>query len=227
MKKKLLTLCILMLVMMNCSIFFASADNIVNDDIIVTFDASSNKFKANDEFGLFNKCKNLMPGDSVSQTVILNVKNIKDQKVTISLQSDDTDTNYDKLMQQFIYIVKKSDGTNIVNKMSDGIILGAYKNDNKEKLEIEIEIPTSVGNELQGLKTDMVWTFTATTSSISSSSTEEVNQTPEPNPGKHENPKTGDELNNILNKFLVLILILCILIGFCFIKKYTLRKIKY
>ena len=165
----------------------------------VTFDASTQKFEfANcDKYvddiypDLFSDMKNVMPGDTVSQTIKIKVNNAGSNTVKLYLkpvdasqQEDGLDAapisdDYKKLCggsHPATLSVRLNNNLNEVydgvliaitqngstTPVSDGVYLGAYNSQsNTGKITANLSLPIEAGNEYQGLTAKVGWAFLA------------------------------------------------------------------
>lgn len=161
-----------------CCVFAASAFA-DNNDVTVTcdihhgestpeFSFSTLPFQGNSNPDLFPDMKGLMPGDSVTQEITLDVKNVKnttiqsDSVVGIYLKAQNGNENYNRLLadQDVSYEVKKGD-TVITGDMvgEKGVLLGTFTDDGKAKVTVTLNIGKNAGNELQNLIAQVDWVF--------------------------------------------------------------------
>lgn len=161
-----------------CCVFAASAFA-NNDDVTVSCDIhhgeskpefhfSTSAFGSNANPDLFPDMKDLMPGDSVTQEITLDVKNVKntaiqkDSVVGIYLKAQNGNENYSRLLgdEDVSYRVQKGD-TVITGDMLDekGVLLGTFTDDGKAKITVTLNIGKNAGNELQNLVAMVDWVF--------------------------------------------------------------------
>lgn len=137
---------------------------------------------------LFPEMKGLMPGDSVQQTIKVKVKNAGADTVKLMLKAEDvtaepdrnpTNDDYDKLVSyktesgEGVTLSVKFDGQSYSGELTklvadaaadqtQGVYLGAYTGKDSEKeLTVDLSIPLTAGNELQGLTAQLGWVITA------------------------------------------------------------------
>ncbi len=123
---------------------------------------------------LFTGFKDLMPGDSVTQSITVDARGIDDGTVYIRLRTDDdpatsgaTDaelTAYEKLLADGnVSLLISQDGKPIAQQsLKNGILLGKFRKNTKPiDLDVTLSISTAAGNELQGLQAGIGWVFTA------------------------------------------------------------------
>lgn len=138
----------------------------------ITFDSS-----------FFNKLGNMLPGDSVSENIVLLNKSHSDNEYYLSIDYDDLTTEELALLQKIKLLIKKQNGNVLVNSnlgSKNQYNLGIYKIGEGENLKIEIFIPVDVNNDFSKICTKIKWKFSY--KNLSDDSEDEV----------VPNPITGD-----------------------------------
>lgn len=120
---------------------------------------------------LFQKMTDLVPGDTISQDIIVNTEGLSNLAwIDLSLKAEasskgaDAQAAYDTLMAEdnVTMTVKNSkDGSTVSSgKLSEGVNLGTLYRNDELKLTVTLAIPVEAGNELQGLAAGIDWIFT-------------------------------------------------------------------
>lgn len=155
---------------------------------------------------LFQNFKKVMPGDTISQTVVIKGENIE-TKADLYLLSE-TEGNIKTSDDIDIMIFKDSEllfnsSLNNSENPSKNTLLHTFSGDEDIELLVVLKVPVTVGNEVAGKMESVKWTFAV----------QEAGDMYLP-----ENPKTGDS-----NEIILYVLIAIIsLVGISF----TSKKIK-
>lgn len=120
---------------------------------------------------LFPEFKEMMPGDHITQDIIVSVENT-DGPVSIYLQAKkdentgDSGSEGENLFQN-VYLTVKADGKVISSgSLGDtegpekGVKIFAFENPGEKKLEVTLDVSEEAGNELMDAQTTVDWTFT-------------------------------------------------------------------
>lgn len=115
---------------------------------------------------------NLVPGDQAHQTITVSAKNLMGGTARISLRTEpnldniteDEQADYAKLLnnEESVELIVAQDGTEISSgSLSEGVVLGTFREGDEVTLTVTLNIPVEAGNELQGLQAAIAWVFTA------------------------------------------------------------------
>lgn len=148
----------------------------------IEFDNALFHFLGKAEPDLFNEFKNMMPGDKVTQKILVGTKNIGSDTVKMYLRvepvqgdSDDikaANADYQKLLnevgKEWVTLTVKQDGKELAESgqiargdLKNGVLLGTFTGNKTSELEVTLDIDINAGNELQGLTAAVDWVFTA------------------------------------------------------------------
>lgn len=114
---------------------------------------------------LFVGMKELMPGDSVKNTVTVGVKNFSDLKVkdiTIFAKAVDNSEkgDYSTIVNaKDVEFSVTKDGKEIFTKLGEPVSLGTFTANGSTELDVTIKIKETAGNELQDLFGSIDWQF--------------------------------------------------------------------
>ncbi len=141
---------------------------------------------------LFASLKSIVPGDSITQNIILSVRQIpSDQQVTIYLQAQSENDDYNALLESATLQVVH-DGEEITQSLAQPVTLGVFDSAQTKETTVTLTVPISVGNEISGLSANIDWVFSA-----EYAPEDEVDPTATPSvsaisPSQNQNsPKTG------------------------------------
>ena len=127
----------------------------------IIYDDNTNKHITIDN-GFFNKLGNMLPGDSVSESLILLNKSSSKNEYYLSIDYDNLTEEELKLLQKIRLLIKKQNGdvlvdSNLENKSKYN--LGIYETGKGETFKIEVSIPEDVNNDFSKLYTKIKWDF--------------------------------------------------------------------
>ena len=136
----------------------------------VTYDGAKEAFEVTDANGivgadrvgdLFTNFKDVIPGDSLVQDIVVSVENAKPKNtVKLMMKAENPDDVYTQLMKSMTITV--FNGTEeITSKLSEGVLLGTFEKDGTLNVTAKLDIPVEAGNEIQGLTGQIDWVFTA------------------------------------------------------------------
>ena len=121
---------------------------------------------------LFQNFKNLLPGDTVDQTIT--VQNTTPHIVRLWLAADPAVAEADQDFLSQMQLTVKAEDSTIFDATADqqdglaptedspyGVLLGTFKNRGTVQLTATIKVPDSMGNDYMDEKGIMPWTFTA------------------------------------------------------------------
>ena len=190
----------LMLVLLSCVS--------VNAESQVIYDSNANEFvfspgSDHSPTDLFENFKNVMPGDSLTQSIT--VKNDEDNevKVNIYLRALGAKEGSEELLSKLnLKVAKSSDNrmaymfdaaANETDGLSEWVLLGTLYSGGEVNLEVTLDVPIELGNEFQDAAGYLEWEF-------------KVEELPI-DPDDPEPPKTGEEIKGyLLAAFVVLAL---------------------
>lgn len=138
------------------------------DDGIV-FENSLISLINTDRPDLFVDFKEMMPGDTRTQTITVGARNTGWDTVRMYLrvqptEDEDARAAYELLMSygDWVKLTVSQDGEVLSEgDLSDGVLLGTFQGEGKTELQVELSIDIQAGNELQGLVAAVDWVFTA------------------------------------------------------------------
>lgn len=121
---------------------------------------------------LFRNFKNLLPGDTVDQTIT--VQNTTPHIVRLWLAADPAVAEADQDFLSQMQLTVKAEDSTIFDATADqqdglaptedspyGVLLGTFKNRGTVQLTATIKVPDSLGNAYMGKEGIVPWTFTA------------------------------------------------------------------
>jgi len=121
---------------------------------------------------LFRNFKNLLPGDTVDQTIT--VQNTTPHIVRLWLAADPAVAKEDQDFLSQMQLTVKAEDSTIFDATADqqdglaptedspyGVLLGTFKNRGTVQLTATIKVPDSLGNAYMGKEGIVPWTFTA------------------------------------------------------------------
>ena len=121
---------------------------------------------------LFQNFKNLLPGDTVDQTIT--VQNTTPHIVRLWLAADPAVAKDDQDFLSQMQLTVKAEDSTIFDATADqqdglaptedspyGVLLGTFKNRGTVQLTATIKVPDSLGNDYMDEKGIVPWTFTA------------------------------------------------------------------
>ena len=121
---------------------------------------------------LFQNFKNLLPGDTVDQTIT--VQNTTPHIVRLWLAADPAVAKEDQDFLSQMQLTVKAEDSTIFDATADqqdglaptedspyGVLLGTFKNRGTVQLTATIKVPETMGNDYMDKKGTVPWTFTA------------------------------------------------------------------
>lgn len=127
----------------------------------VIYDGLRHEFRLDNinENDFFNEFKGVIPGDTRSQTIEFDYQNIsKKSDVYLKATCDEEAKNLFKDMTANIYVNNKL----LIEKgfVFDDMHIDELTDSKKQNLRIEVQIPTSIGNEISGKSIHIKWVIT-------------------------------------------------------------------
>ena len=121
---------------------------------------------------LFPNMKNLMPGDEAEQEIKVKATSLGKGHVNMYLMVDESDLeditqdehdDYVKLLAAAGVTLEVKQGNKVLDEVALGkrIMLGKLENDESVDLTVNLKVPLTAGNELQGLQAAIAWVFIA------------------------------------------------------------------
>ena len=149
-----------------CSLFTnACASNITYDDVSekLIFDTTS---KSNPK-DLFENFKNLMPGDKITQEVVIKNKGTNRVDIELYLRSLGAEDEASKKLLSELKLTVKQNGNSTLfeapasetSTLTDWVFLGTIRKGAEIKLNLTLEVPITVGNEFQDAAGTVKWQF--------------------------------------------------------------------
>ena len=136
----------------------------------VTLNGSTRAFEftnAGSGNDLFTKMSNVMPGDSITQDIVVRAANISGQRAQISLKAEPAlegsngRTGMETLLNSGKVTLEVYQGSNLLatGKLAEGVSLGRLNNNQSLNLTVKLDIAKEAGNEIAGLNGEIDWVF--------------------------------------------------------------------
>ncbi len=190
--KKLFALCSILVLTLSFSLVSLASE--ITPKVIFSAKDESFSFEnvANVENpDLFTSFKDVISGDVINQKVEVHINDLeKTDTVKIYLQSETEDPVYRELLKSLNVTVENA-GEDITARLADQVLLGTFKADDVVALNIKLDIPVTVGNEIKSLEAYTDWILTAEIIENSVLPKEE-------DTSSHLLPKTGDTTSYLL-----------------------------
>ncbi len=197
MTKKTFTKLLSMMLVMLVALGAVTTAMAAPDKPEVTFDVNTEEFTFNMESydparwdypDLFPSMKGMMPGDTVTETITIQVENVGTKSVRIYLTAENQNGDYDTLLAEgatltatvtpitdspanlselFTALHNKLNGSegakeNTYTDDNGMLLLGTYSaGETKQTVEMELSIPVTAGNALNGAEPMIDWVFIA------------------------------------------------------------------
>ncbi len=138
----------------------------------VTYSGNSGEFifapgSSHSPTDLFDEFKDVMPGDTLTETIVVHNKANKKVDVNIYMRALG-DTEGEEFLNQLKLKVTKPDGTVLFDAKADETAqltnwkpLGTFKSGSKVELTVTLEVPIEMGNEFQYAVGALQWEFLA------------------------------------------------------------------
>ena len=131
----------------------------------VTYSGNSGNFVFAPE-DLFADFKGVMPGDSLTDEIVIKNKANNKVDVNIYIRALGATEGEDFLNQMKLTVVNKSNGktmfdaqANEVAQLSVWKTIGTFKSGSEAKLEVTLTVPIEMGNEFQDAVGELQWEF--------------------------------------------------------------------
>lgn len=156
----------------------------------VTYEGNANKFifEPGSEYSptdLFTNFKGVMPGDVLTEQITVTNAKSTGMKIKIYMRALGAQEGTDKFLEQMTLTVKKNADAvlfeapaNETAQLTDWVLLGTLSAGGKATLDVELNVPITMGNEFANEIGYLDWQF-------------KIEEIPDA-------PKTGDETNMML-----------------------------
>lgn len=160
------SICILLMLVMSISTAMA----VFADDASVTYEADADKyvFVPGSDYSptdLFPNFKNVMPGDTLTQKIVLKNKSSKKVKVNIYLRSLGGTEETEFLSQMNLHVVQDTETERFdapsdqTAGLTEWTLLGTLKPDAEVTLNVELQVPITMDNRFQEKVGKLQWQF--------------------------------------------------------------------
>lgn len=187
--------CILIVLMLCCVTVGAHAASVTYDG-----NAKDFVFSPGTEYSptdLFENFKNVMPGDTLMQKIVIKNDAAENTDVKIYLRSlGAADGSEDVLSQMKLTVLNGSEElfdapADKTAQLSDWVLLGTFKAGAEITLDVALEVPIEADNSIAGELAYLEWEFKAEELPIEEEDPDDPTEPEDPS----DPPKTGDESN--------------------------------
>lgn len=110
---------------------------------------------------LFTSMKELLPGDTIEQEIMITIEGNKEYKtVKLYAQAKENNGEYEFLLKQTSINIFYNN-KDITQQMNEPILLGSFTSNESTTITLKLQIPVSVGNEIEDLFATTQWVFSA------------------------------------------------------------------
>lgn len=153
---------------MGAALMFVSAGQAMADDSNITYQGGAEAFViVPDGKDLFQNFKGVMPGDSITQKVIVSNTVTSSGGVRIYLRAETGEETAEGFLEQMALTVME--GSQVLSEASanqpggltENILLGEFHEKGQIQMDLSLTVPITMGNEFQDAAGTIHWIFTA------------------------------------------------------------------
>lgn len=112
--------------------------------------------------GFFDNLGGLLPGDNISDKVIIDNSSTSKIKYYLSVNTEDLTQEEKNLLDNIKIVIRNKSGEVLKNgSLADinKLVLGTYNSGDKDEINFEIELPVKLDNDYSKLMTKIIWVF--------------------------------------------------------------------